>query len=166
MSEFLDKIKEKIESKSAESNNWENQDYAWAYRDGMGYVLGLLEEAEREAGVCSPVAVGSNISEPEKETENEPGKDNGIEIGKENEIASEKESEKESGPQNFTEGSFFDDDPFMEKTPHAVEERYIEPKVKDPAQAVPISSCPDCGRYIPYGTPYCPHCKRILDWRL
>lgn len=156
MSEFLDKIKEKIESKSAESNNWENQDYAWAYRDGMGYVLGLLEEAEREAGVCSPVPVESNTNTVELEKE----------IGKENEIASEKESEKESGPQNFTEGSFFDDDPFMEKTPHAVEERYIEPKVKDPAQAVPISSCPDCGRYIPYGTPYCPHCKRILDWRL
>ena len=156
MSEFLEKIKEKIESKSAESNNWENQDYAWAYRDGMGYVLGLLEEAEREAGVCSPVAVESNTNTVELEKE----------IGKGNEIASEKETEKESGPQNFTEGSFFDDDPFMEKTPHAVEERYIEPKVKDPAQAVPISSCPDCGRYIPYGTPYCPHCKRILDWRL
>ncbi len=130
MSEFLDKIKEKIESKSAESNNWENQDYAWAYRDGMGYVLGLLEEAEREAGVFSPVPVESNTNTVELEKE----------IGKENEIASEKETEKESGPQNFTEGSFFDDDPFMEKTPHAVEERYIEPKVKDPAQAVPISS--------------------------
>ncbi len=53
------------------------------------------------------------------------------------------------------------------RVPYSVNQKHLDPRLADPAHDVhkTIASCPDCGRYIPYGTPYCPHCRSVLEWR-
>ena len=48
--------------------------------------------------------------------------------------------------------------------PHSANKKYEQPVIRDPEKRVKITNCPDCGRYIPSGTPFCPHCRSVLVW--
>ena len=142
MSDVLSNLTEMIYKKIEETDEWDDPNYASAYRSALADALSMIEEAGRK----NPEEIPGEIPEeiPEKIPEN---------------------TVEPEVPVIAAEPDFFSDDYDMSKTPYASEEKYLEPKVVDPQKRAGISNCPQCGRYIPYGTPFCPHCRHMLEWR-
>ena len=81
--------------------------------------------------------------------------------------ADKTETAKADKTENAKADNMDEDDYDTVRVPYSVNQKIEDPKLADPQHSVQktIANCPDCGRYIPYGTPYCPHCRSVLVWR-
>ncbi len=162
MSDVLTALTEMINAKIDEADEWDDPNYASAYRSAMADCLSMIEELSRkDTGAGDTADTDDKTELISKRAVIELIEALPVVTGGATAAA---EGLKDNTTEN-KEPDFFADDYEMSKTPYASEKTYQEPKIIDPEKRVAISNCPECGRYIPYGTPFCPHCRHMLEWR-
>ena len=230
MREILKKITEILDARRRESEGWEDQTYASAYRDALIYALMTVQERDLELEAAEKQA--AEEAEREEAARQEAEKQRIAELAAQSEeLISKKQlidlveslavmgyakipevpgaviaqdsanatvnpgtPAYANAPANSnapayanapvtpntpayvntpvvtaapkSDAGIANDAYDVVRTPQASGKQYTEPRLIDheKSAAKNISSCPTCRRYIPYGTPYCPHCRSVLTW--